>query len=88
MFHEYPKSLYLRGWDDLSAHVIVADAEAEAEARKAGYRMLSDVPGDADGDGVATKDELLAEAERLGVAVDKRWGVARLRDALAEAAKP
>lgn len=39
---EYPKSLYLRGWDDLSATVVVHDAAAEAEARAAGYRMLSD----------------------------------------------
>lgn len=44
MFHEFPKSLYLRGWDDLSATVVVHDAAAEAEARAAGYRMLSDPP--------------------------------------------
>lgn len=39
---EYPKSLYLRGWDDLNATVTVLDAAQEAEARKAGYRMLSE----------------------------------------------
>lgn len=44
MIIEYPKSLYLRGWDDLSATVVVHDAAAEAEARAAGYRMLSDPP--------------------------------------------
>lgn len=38
---------------------------------------------DADGDGVVSKAELLAEAERRGIDVDKRWGVARLREALA-----
>ena len=39
---EYPKQLYLHGWDDLSATVIVEDAEQEDEARKQGYKMLSD----------------------------------------------
>ena len=39
---EYPKQLYLRGWDDLSATIVVMDAEQEAEARKAGYTMLSE----------------------------------------------
>lgn len=39
---EYPKQLYLHGWDDLSATVVVMDAEQEAEARKAGYTMLSE----------------------------------------------
>ena len=40
-------------------------------------------PMDADGDGAVTKAELLAEAERRGMEVDKRWGAARLREALA-----
>lgn len=40
-------------------------------------------PADTDGDGEVTKTELIAEAERRGIAVDKRWGVARLREALA-----
>lgn len=40
-------------------------------------------PMDADGDGEVSKAELLAEAARRGVAVDRRWGVARLREALA-----
>lgn len=39
---EYPKQLYLYGWDDLDASVVVHDAEQEAEARKAGYKMLSE----------------------------------------------
>ena len=39
---EYPKQLYLHGWDDLSATIVVMDAEQEAEARKAGYTMLSE----------------------------------------------
>lgn len=44
MFHEFPKALYLRGWDDLDATVTVHDAAEEAAARGAGYRMLSDPP--------------------------------------------
>lgn len=39
---EYPKQLYLHGWDDLSATIVVMDAEQEAEARKTGYTMLSE----------------------------------------------
>lgn len=42
MFHEFLKSFYLRGWADLSATVVVHNAAAEAEARAAGYRMLSE----------------------------------------------
>lgn len=37
---EYPKQLYLHGWEDLDATVVVHDAEQEAEARKQGYKML------------------------------------------------
>lgn len=90
MFHEYPKALYLRGWDDLSASVTVQDAAGEADARAAGYRMLSDA-----GAGAALpaaevppdeREALLARAEALGVDVDRRWGVARLRAALDAAA--
>ena len=40
-------------------------------------------PMDADGDGKVSKAELIAEAERRGVTVDRRWGVDRLREALA-----
>lgn len=47
-FHEYPKSLYLRGWDDLSAERVVKDAAEEADARAAGYRMLSELVEDAE----------------------------------------
>lgn len=59
MFHEFPKSLYLRGWADLSATVVVHDAAAEAEAREAGYRMLSD-PEDPP-ETVAASDSMQAE---------------------------
>ena len=90
MFHEYPKALYRRGWDDLSASVTVQDAAGEAEARAAGYRMLSEPqkapepvaeppPAEAPQD---ERETLLAAAEARGVDVDRRWGVARLRAAL------
>jgi hypothetical protein len=86
MFHEYPKALYLRGWDDLSASVTVQDASGEADARAAGYRMLSEPEPAAAAPVVETaaddREALLARAEALGVDVDKRWGVARLRAAL------
>lgn len=39
---EYPKSLYLRGWDDLGATVTVHNAPEEADARAVGYRTVSE----------------------------------------------
>jgi len=41
-FVEYPKALYLRGWDDLAAVVTVHNAAEEADARAAGYRVISE----------------------------------------------
>lgn len=40
---------------------------------------------DADDAGEPTRAELLAEAERRGIAVDRRWGVERLLAALSSA---
>lgn len=42
MNKEYPKALYLKGWEDLDACVVVLDADEEAAARKDGYRMLNE----------------------------------------------
>lgn len=42
MFYEYPKSLYLEGWDNLDASVIVNDSDEEFEARKQGYKGLDE----------------------------------------------
>lgn len=42
--NEYPKALYLHGWEDLSAYVIVQDREGEAKAREDGYAMLNEEP--------------------------------------------
>jgi len=39
---EYPKALYLRGWDDLAACVTVQDAGQEQDARAQGYRSLAE----------------------------------------------
>ena len=39
---EYPKQLYRSGWDDLTDTIVVSDADAEGDARQAGFRMLSD----------------------------------------------
>ena len=39
---EYPKQLYRSGWDDLTDIIVVSDADAEGDARQAGFRMLSD----------------------------------------------
>lgn len=89
---EYPKSLYLRGWDDMSAHVIVRDRAEEDAARAGGYRMLTDPPVapagdplDGDGDGAVSRVEVMDALSARGIAFDGRWGIARLR-ALLEAA--
>lgn len=42
MFQEFPKALYLKGWDDLSAAVTVNSAEEEESARKDGYKGLNE----------------------------------------------
>lgn len=41
-FHEFPKALYLRGWDDLDAYVTVQNAAEEAAARAEGYRGINE----------------------------------------------
>lgn len=43
---EYPKSLYLKGWEDLSATVIVNSPDEEEAARKHGYRTLNEPVGE------------------------------------------
>lgn len=39
---EFPKGLYLHGWDDMDAYVIVKDAAEEAAARAKGYRHINE----------------------------------------------
>ena len=45
---EFPKALYLRGWDDLDACVTVQDAGQEADARAQGYRSLGEPVAEAE----------------------------------------
>lgn len=42
---EYPKMLYLKGWDDLSACLMVDGVEAETSARQNGYKNLGEENG-------------------------------------------
>lgn len=73
---EYPKILYMgAALDGLTA--IVHDEEQEAEARSNGFASL--------GESEADIDALRAEAEALGVKVDKRWKAERLADEIAKA---
>lgn len=41
---DYPRSLYLKGWDDLSLEKIVRSAEEEEAARAHGYKKLTEFP--------------------------------------------
>lgn len=56
---------------------------AEYEAAQAPVAAVEGDDLDADGDGEVTREELLAAAEARGIAVDRRWGVKRLREVLA-----
>lgn len=66
---EFPKCLYQNG-DAAAEFTIVADDAQEAAARDAGFAMV--------GEGADDPADLLAEAEALGIKVDKRWGADRL----------
>ena len=45
-FHEYPKQLYRKGWDDLSDSVVVENEDEEDAARAEGFKMLSEEDGE------------------------------------------
>lgn len=45
-FHEYPKQLYRKGWDDLSDSVVVENEAEEEAARAEGFKMLSEDGGE------------------------------------------
>lgn len=72
---EFPKCLY-QGGDAGAEFTIVADEDQEAAARDAGFAMIGESAEPAD---------LLAEAEALGIKVDKRWGEDRLAAEIAKA---
>lgn len=52
--------------------VRTAESEADAVIIKSGNPLMAD----------SEKTDLLAKAERLGIAVDKRWGESKLRAAI------
>lgn len=67
----YPLALYRAGWNDLEDFVTVLDEQQEADARRDGYRMLSEplappvapvTPVEADDDG--DSDDDTSEAPR------------------------
>ncbi|NSX16933.1 hypothetical protein HTY52_22840 [Cupriavidus taiwanensis] len=73
---EFPKCLYQGG--DVSAEFAIAhDPEQEAIARQAGFAMA--------GEGGEKTSDMVAEAEALGVKVDKRWKAERLAEEIAKA---
>jgi len=75
---EFPKILYMDGVLDASTS-IVHDEDQEAEARANGFASLGE------GEPGADLDALRAEAEKLGVKVDKRWKAERLAEEIAKA---
>lgn len=40
---EYPKILFLKGWEDLSQSVIVNSEKEELDAKEQGYKSLDEV---------------------------------------------
>lgn len=75
--NEYPKWIHF----DRKPSVLVQNADEE-NALVAKSKPVKDE------DGADDKDALLAEAERLGIAIDKRSGVQKIKDAIAAAKKP
>ena len=76
-FHEYPKALYLGGDQD-GDYRIVKDAEQEAAARDAGFRVIGEA-GPAPADDAPTIESVRAKLDALGIDYDKRWGVSKLQ---------
>ncbi|WP_455154172.1 hypothetical protein [Cupriavidus campinensis] len=75
---EFPKALYPNG--DATANVrIVLDDDGEAQARLEGFDDVHEQPEELDA------EALMAEAEGLGIKVDKRWSVKRLSEEVAKA---
>jgi hypothetical protein len=76
---EYPKALYAgNGWD--CEAIVVLDADQEEAARAQGYVSVGESYG-----GANDMESLTAEAESLGVKIDKRWGAERLAAEIAKA---
>ncbi len=79
MFQEYPKALY-KGGDESAPWVICDDADEEAAYRADGFAVVGE-----EAHQVSHRDALTAEAEALGIKVDKRWGDDRLASEVAKA---
>ena len=77
---EFPKCLYLDGKLDTQI-AIVHDEDQEAEARANGFSSL----GETDEANEPDLETLRAEAEELGIKVDKRWKIERLTEEIAAA---
>lgn len=83
---EYPKALYKDGigtrFEELPC-VVVNSPEEEAEQNAAGWFQIGAAPVVAQSDDV---ESLRAALTEKGIAVDKRWGLARLREELEKVA--
>lgn len=83
--HEYPKALYRTPGpllvDGVDCDMLIVDtAEAEDAACADGWSAgLPQASVTNEAEEVDEKSALIADAEALGIAVDKRWGLARLR---------
>jgi hypothetical protein len=89
---DYPKWEYTQG-----NAVVVEHAEAEAALVGTWYDSPADVPAPVPVvtedeqlliDAKAEKEQLLAECAAHGISVDKRWGIAKLKEVLTAAQVP
>lgn len=72
------------GWFDSPAKVrMPEEVPAKIEAAPNDDEPLEEIESEATAFVTVEKGELLAECERHGIEVDKRWGVKKLREALA-----
>lgn len=87
----YPKWKYAQG-----KSLIVADESEEAALEGDWFDSPADVPAETVEpteeeqlliDAKAEKEQLLEEALKQGVTVDKRWGIARIKEALKDEPK-
>ncbi|SNT33732.1 hypothetical protein SAMN06265795_12644 [Noviherbaspirillum humi] len=94
-YHTYPRWKYSQ-----AGAVVVNSAEEEAALEGEWHDSPADVPSPAGDDSPSSEDEqllqdakaekdaLLAKAAELGIAVDKRWGLKRLHEALEQKSQP
>lgn len=69
MTSSYPRSLYLHGWTDLLAEVVVNDEVEEQKRRDQGYKRLTEFPHpDTFPDGVVTAGPVEPKPDRMAAA--------------------